>query len=83
MRFWSVISQKERTSNRGTFYLHYQDKFDYWKKTQTEIIENLERIILQTNSLDLSDFDSVENPLPVVVALSNTTRQMRVSCAPF
>lgn len=54
--------------NRGTFYLHYQDKFDLLEKTQTEIIENLERIILQANALSISDTTSVESPLPVIVS---------------
>lgn len=55
--------------NRGTFYLHYQDKFDLLEKTQTEIIEDIERIIMQANTLDLSDFDGIENPFPVIVSL--------------
>jgi AcrR family transcriptional regulator len=55
--------------NRGTFYLHYQDKFDLLEKTQTGLIEDVERIILQANTLDLSDFHSVEKPLPVIVSV--------------
>lgn len=55
--------------NRGTFYLHYQDKFDLLEKTQSEIIESVERIVLQANTLDFSDFNSVDKPLPVIVAL--------------
>ncbi|MHC1783440.1 MAG: TetR/AcrR family transcriptional regulator [Anaerolineaceae bacterium] len=55
--------------NRGTFYLHYQDKFDLLEKTQTEIIANVERIILQANTLDLSAFNSVEKPLPVIISV--------------
>ncbi len=55
--------------NRGTFYLHYQDKYDLLDKTQTEIVEDFERIILQANSLNLSDFNNVEEPLPVIVLM--------------
>ncbi len=55
--------------NRGTFYLHYQDKFDLLEKTQTEIVESVERIILQANTLSLSDFNDVEKPLPVIITM--------------
>jgi AcrR family transcriptional regulator len=55
--------------NRGTFYLHYQDKFDLLEQTQTEIIETVEHIVLQANTFNLSDFNSVEKPLPVIVSL--------------
>jgi AcrR family transcriptional regulator len=55
--------------NRGTFYLHYQDKFDLLEQTEAEIIGDLEGIILQANNLNFSDFNSVDRPLPVVVTL--------------
>lgn len=55
--------------NRGTFYLHYQDKFDLLDQTEAEIIGDLEEIILQANDLNFSDFNSVDKPLPVVVNL--------------
>jgi AcrR family transcriptional regulator len=55
--------------NRGTFYLHYQDKFDLLEQTEAEVIGDLEGIILQANNLNFSDFNSVDKPLPVVVTL--------------
>jgi len=61
--------------NRGTFYLHYQDKFDLLEQTETEIIRDLEKIILQANDLDFSDFNSVDKPLPVVVSLFEYLKQ--------
>lgn len=55
--------------NRGTFYLHYQDKFDLLEKTQKEIVDDIEHIVLRAKTLNLSDFDSVEKPLPILVAM--------------
>jgi len=55
--------------NRGTFYLHYKDKFDLLEQTEAEIILDVEGIILQANALDFADFDSMDKPLPVVVTL--------------
>jgi AcrR family transcriptional regulator len=43
--------------NRGTFYLHYQDKFDLLEQTETEIIRDFEAIILQANDLNFADFN--------------------------
>lgn len=55
--------------NRGTFYLHYQDKFDLLDKSQTEIIDNIERIILHTDPLNLTGFTSFDKPLPIIVSI--------------
>jgi AcrR family transcriptional regulator len=55
--------------NRGTFYLHYKDKFDLLEQTETEIIRDVENIVLQANSLNLTDFNSTDNPLPIVVSM--------------
>ena len=55
--------------NRATFYLHYRDKFDLLVQTEDEIIGNIEKIILQATSLNLSDFNSTDKPLPIVVTL--------------
>jgi AcrR family transcriptional regulator len=55
--------------NRGTFYLHYKDKFDLLEQTEMEIIQDIEKIILQANALNFADFNSVDKPLPVGVAL--------------
>jgi AcrR family transcriptional regulator len=55
--------------NRGTFYLHYRDKFDLLDQTETEIVRDVENIVLQANSLNFADFNSTDNPLPIVVAM--------------
>ena len=61
--------------NRGTFYLHYRDKFDLLEQTEMEIIQNVEAIILQANSLNLADFNSTDRPLPVVVSMFEYLKQ--------
>lgn len=55
--------------NRGTFYLHYRDKFDLLEQTEAGIIQDVENIVLQANSLNFTDFNSSDNPLPIVVTI--------------
>ena len=55
--------------NRGTFYLHYKDKFDLLEQTEADIINDMENIVLQANSLNFADFNSTDNPLPIVVSV--------------
>lgn len=50
--------------NRGTFYLHYVDKYDLLDQIEAELIQDVESIVLQANSLNLADFNSTDNPLP-------------------
>jgi AcrR family transcriptional regulator len=64
----SDIAQRANI-NRGTFYLHYQDKFDLLEKTQNEIAADFERIILKANSLNLAEFNKVDHPLPMLISL--------------
>jgi AcrR family transcriptional regulator len=55
--------------NRGTFYLHYKDKFDLLEQTETEIIQDIQNTILQTDSLSLANFHLTQQPLPVMVQM--------------
>lgn len=43
--------------NRGTFYLHYKDKYDLLEQTETEILEEIQHIFLQANLLPPEDFN--------------------------
>ena len=48
----SITDLTERAEiNRGTFYLHYRDKYDLLEETELEIIAELERIFQQSNDL--------------------------------
>ncbi len=55
--------------NRSTFYLHFQDKFDLLEQTEQEIIQDIQAIILQTDSLSLANFHLTQQPLPVMVQM--------------
>jgi len=55
--------------NRGTFYKHYRDKFDLFQQIEAEIINDVEGIVLQAQSLNFADFNSTDNPLPIVVSI--------------
>jgi AcrR family transcriptional regulator len=55
--------------NRGTFYKHYRDKFDLLDQIEAEIINDVEGIVLQAQSLNFADFNSNDNPLPIVVSI--------------
>ena len=60
--------------NRGTFYLHYKDKFDLLEQTEADIINDMENIVLQANSLNFADFNSTDNPLPIVIPCHRVVR---------
>ena len=55
--------------NRGTFYLHYRDKFELLDCTVNEVIFDIEKIFLDANSLIVNDFISVDQPLPIAVKI--------------
>lgn len=55
--------------NRGTFYLHYRDKYDLVEQIQAEIIGNIERIFLEGAPLRLEDLRSPDRPLPVIIRM--------------
>lgn len=55
--------------NRGTFYKHYRDKFDLLEQIEAEIVNDVQGIVLQAQSLNFADFNSNDNPLPIVVSI--------------
>jgi AcrR family transcriptional regulator len=70
---FDALSVKDITTqadiNRGTFYLHYKDKFDLLEQTEADIVQEVASIILQANSLSLADFHRTQQPLPVMVKM--------------
>ena len=60
--------------NRGTFYVHYQDKYDLLEKIQTEIIETIQCIVLQANELIPSEIN-FEEPLPIIITIFEYIRE--------
>jgi AcrR family transcriptional regulator len=57
--------------NRGTFYLHYHDKFDLLDQTENEIIERMKEILLSEGSWGFEEYINSGEPMPVIVSLFN------------
>lgn len=55
--------------NRGTFYLHYKDKYDLLDQTLTEVSQDLEKIFHKVKILSASDFKNIKVPFAIVVKL--------------
>lgn len=58
--------------NRGTFYLHYRDKYDLLEQSEEEIIEGIKDIRNKKKLLTLEDihtFDYMNEPIPFVTEL--------------
>ena len=58
--------------NRGTFYLHYKDKYDLLEQSEEDIIEGIKNIRSKKQHLkreDLPNFDYMNEPLPFVTEL--------------
>ncbi|NLF45410.1 MAG: TetR/AcrR family transcriptional regulator [Syntrophomonadaceae bacterium] len=55
--------------NRGTFYLHYQDKTDLLEKTVGDIMEECQALLLQSNSLVIKEYVNSNNPPLFMVSL--------------
>lgn len=70
---FAALSVKDITTkaniNRGTFYLHYKDKFDLLDQTLEEVIKDIEGIILKITALSTADFADTRIPSTVVVKL--------------
>lgn len=52
--------------NRGTFYLHYKDKFDLLDQTLDQVTKDMERILLEIRQVSVADFK--ENWIPKAIA---------------
>lgn len=55
--------------NRGTFYLHYHDKFDLLEQTEDEIIESMKKILMEYGWQNFEESAISEEPIPVIVTL--------------
>ncbi|MGG3563742.1 TetR/AcrR family transcriptional regulator [Neobacillus rhizosphaerae] len=54
--------------NRGTFYLHYQDKYDLLEKSEAEILSEIEKITQTIQSKDVLTFNQ-NTALPFIIKL--------------
>ncbi len=66
----SVSDITERANiNRGTFYLHYKDKYDLLEQIEAWIIQELKGMISQVAALDPRKMNNIEEPLPMIVTM--------------
>lgn len=55
--------------NRGTFYLHYQDKFDLLEQCEKEVFEEIEAVAEKVDVQEMKHFLATNKPLPFIVSL--------------
>jgi AcrR family transcriptional regulator len=58
--------------NRGTFYLHYRDKYDLLEQSENEIIQKLNKLAVELQNLSADDaisFFDHNKPVPFLVNL--------------
>jgi AcrR family transcriptional regulator len=72
--------------NRGTFYLHYQDKYDLLEKSENEVIQEIKEFIKKANPNEIVSANLQEQPLPFIIALfeyiQENARFMQVMLGP-
>jgi len=75
----SVTDLTQRADiNRGTFYLHYVDKYDLLEKIENEIIQEIEEETKHLDSVNMMNIDSTNEPLPFMVKLFEYFRENSV-----
>jgi AcrR family transcriptional regulator len=57
--------------NRGTFYLHYHDKYDLLDQTEEEIIKDIKEIIQPAGAINLEKYLNSDEPFPMMIDLFN------------
>ncbi|UCZ54667.1 TetR/AcrR family transcriptional regulator [Bacillus shivajii] len=61
------VTIKDLTSraniNRGTFYLHYEDKYDLLEKSEEELLSGIQQIAKELETIELENWDD-EEPHP-------------------
>jgi AcrR family transcriptional regulator len=75
----SVTDLTQRADiNRGTFYLHYVDKYDLLEKIENEIIQEIEEETKHLDSVNMRNIDTTNEPLPFMVKLFEYFRENSV-----
>lgn len=75
----SVTDLTQRADiNRGTFYLHYVDKYDLLEKIENEIIQEIEEETKHLDSANMMNIDTTKEPLPFMVKLFEYFRENSV-----
>lgn len=75
----SVTDLAQRADiNRGTFYLHYVDKYDLLEKIENEIIQEMEEETKHLDPINMRNIDTTNKPLPFMVTLFEYFRENSV-----
>lgn len=57
---------RDANINRGTFYLHYFDKYDLLEKLENEVIEELTKILLRDDPKDIENPNSIDDLIDII-----------------
>ncbi|MDR0267122.1 TetR/AcrR family transcriptional regulator [Paenibacillus sp.] len=55
--------------NRGTFYLHYRDKYDLLEQSEQELIEGLIKILSTIDLFDMNNLVDIKQTFPYIVTV--------------
>ncbi|MFZ7943856.1 TetR/AcrR family transcriptional regulator [Neobacillus sp. 19] len=55
--------------NRGTFYLHYRDKYDLLEQSEEAILTGINKIVNEINPMDAVNYTSHDEPFPILIKL--------------
>lgn len=70
---------KKADINRGTFYLHYEDKYDLLDQSEEEIIQEINKIAKRSiHSMDVLNQDVIDHPLTFVVDIFQYIKENEV-----
>jgi len=70
---------KKADINRGTFYLHYEDKYDLLEQSEEEINQEINNIAKRSiHSMDILKQDVIDHPLTFVVDIFQYIRENEV-----
>lgn len=74
----SVTDLTQRADiNRGTFYLHYVDKYDLLERIENEIIQEIEEETKHLDSSNMMEIDTSSEPLPFMVKFLNILEKIQ------
>ncbi|MCM3567417.1 TetR/AcrR family transcriptional regulator [Neobacillus mesonae] len=62
------LTQKAKI-NRGTFYLHYRDKYDLLEQSENEMIQGIEEIVNDIKPMEAIAYTSQDEPFPIILKL--------------
>lgn len=66
----SIIDLTTRADiNRGTFYLHYLDKYDLLEQCENEFLQEMQERIVRQDYLNLSTLDNINEPFPFMTGM--------------